>query len=78
MTALGLLIMARRHGCSVRTTREYGPSSRPEFTGSQKIYAYTREHGPSSRPVFTGSRYTLPGFTGRDDGPWSRVYPACE
>jgi len=57
MTALGLLIMARRHGCSVRTTREYGPSS---------------------RPVFTGSRYTLPGFTGRDDGPWSRVYPACE
>jgi len=37
------------------------------------MHVYNREHGRSTRPVFTGAQYILPVFTGRVDGPCSRL-----
>jgi len=78
MTSLS--ITARQHGWSVRTTREYGTSWRPVFTGVKMTLVFTgrmdKKHcwqGACLRVVkrrqccqvvFTVTRYTLPVLTG--------------
>jgi len=43
------------------------------FTAGQQMTMYTREQDPSTRAVFKSARDTLPVFTGRADGPSSRL-----
>ena len=58
---------ARIYGCSIRTTRIYGPYSQKAL--QEMLFLY----GPYIRAVCTGARYAPPVYTARMYGPYIRV-----
>ena len=43
------------------------------FRGELNALVTVHTHNPRSRAVWTEQSWTRPGFTGRKDGPWTRV-----